>query len=468
MSLQLAEQFEANEQYEEAYREYKKEFEANPDNMGILERLGHLSMILEKPEEAASYYNEILRRDVTNPLAYEQLMNIYENTDKYKYYIYRGNRNSIENKLEFAINDFKKAISVATEGTQIAMTRFTLANLYVQAGKPEKAIDEFNILLEGDNLHEEMFLQLADLYLKDEAYSSAIDTLNRAKQKGFDTLKINEGMAAVYLKSGNPKKALEYTKDALLQIQCMLEIGQVQEAYQILNSLPDEVKKHPRYYTLKAQYYYSSKEFDKALEAIDEYDKLNPNSALTYQMKALVYEEQNDEFNSHLYWGKYNVVRKNPDIAINEFLNAIAVKDDDIDLLFELAQLLTENKEIDHASEYYAKIVKIDPKNKEALRKLASYREGIGDYNMQVLYLEKIVDADPHDLSALKELAGGYEKTHSKAKAVEVYKRYLELVKDPNDYAIIKDKIEKLENMGASDAEASEGLLDKIMKLFGK
>ena len=27
MSLQLAEQFEANEQYEDAYREYKKEFD---------------------------------------------------------------------------------------------------------------------------------------------------------------------------------------------------------------------------------------------------------------------------------------------------------------------------------------------------------------------------------------------------------------------------------------------------------
>ena len=61
MSLQLAEQFEANEQYEEAYREYKKEYEANPDNMGVLERLGHLSMILDKLDEAASYYHEILK-----------------------------------------------------------------------------------------------------------------------------------------------------------------------------------------------------------------------------------------------------------------------------------------------------------------------------------------------------------------------------------------------------------------------
>ena len=38
MSLQLAEQFEANEQYEQAYEEYKKEYEKNPDDLGLLER----------------------------------------------------------------------------------------------------------------------------------------------------------------------------------------------------------------------------------------------------------------------------------------------------------------------------------------------------------------------------------------------------------------------------------------------
>ena len=55
MSLQLAEQFEANEQYQEAYDEYKKEYEQNPDNIGILERLAHLSLILGNDDEAASY-----------------------------------------------------------------------------------------------------------------------------------------------------------------------------------------------------------------------------------------------------------------------------------------------------------------------------------------------------------------------------------------------------------------------------
>ena len=468
MSLQLAQQFEANEQYEDAYREYKEAFESDPNNVGLLERLGHISLILDKPDEAAGYYNEILKRDATNPLAYEQLMSIYENRDKYKYYVYRGNKNSVEGKLDFAINDFKKALSVADDSTQIAMTRLTIANLYIQAGNNLKAIDEFNMLLEGNDLHEEMFLQLADLYLKDEAYSSAVDTLMRAKQKGFDTFKINEGLAAVYLKSGDAKTAITYTKDELLKIQCMLEIGEIEQAYEKLNNLPEDYKKQPRYYTLKAQYYYSSKKFEEALACIEEYDKVVPNSPLTYQMRALVYEEKKDDFNAHLNWGRYNILRNNTDIAINEFLNAVQINDNDIDLMFELADLLIQNKEVDHASEYYVKIIKKDPSNKEALRKLAAYREGIGDSRGQIECLEKIVDADKYDLKALKELAKAYEKAKMKTKALETYKHYIEIVKDPADYKIVKDKIDKLETFGGADAEESEGLIDKIMKLFKK
>ena len=466
MSIQLAAQFEANEQYEQAFEEYKKEYEQNPDDIGILERLGHLSLILEKPEEAAGYYYEILKRDVTNPLAYDQLINIYENTDKYKYYVYRGNKNSIEGKLEFAINDFKKALAHAEgEETQIVMTRLTLANLYRQTGNNLKAIDEYNLILEYDNLHEDIFLQLADIYVQDEAYTSALDVLHRAIDKGFNTDRINEALATVYLKNGNPEKSIEYTKDELLKIQSMLELGQVEEAYKKLNELPEEYKKTPRYYTLQAQYYYSSKDFDKALQYIEEYDKVQSNSALTYQMRALVYEEKGDEYLAHVNWGKYNILRGNKDIAANELINAVQLKAEDVDIMFTLAELLTETGESTHASEYYEKIYKIDPKNKEALKKLAAFRESIGDYRTQIDFLEKIVDIDPKDLTALKELAKAYEKNKDKAKAIEIYTKYIELVKDPVEYKLAKEKLDKLET---SEMEESVGLLDKLMGFFNK
>lgn len=469
MSIQLAEQFEANEQYEQAFEEYKKVYEQTPDDLGILERLGHLALILEKPDDAANYYYEILKRDVSNPLAYEQLMSIYEKTDKYKYYIYRGNKNSLEGKFDFAINDFKKALAHANEDdTQVVMTRLTLANLYRQTGHTPKAIDEYNIILEYDNLHEDIFLQLADIYMQEEAYPSAIDVLNRAQQKGFDTFKINEALAAVYLKSGDAKSAIEYTQDELLKIQCMLELGDIQDAYAKLNLLPQEYKTSPRYFTLMAQYCYSSKEFDRALEYIDEYNKLQPNSPLTYQMRALVYDESNDDYNAHLNWGKYNMLRGNTDIAINEYLNAVQLDAGDVDVLFTLADLITESGDVNHAAEYYEQIVKIDPKNKEALRKLAAFRESIGDYRAQVEYLEKLSQVDSKDLENLKALARGYEKIRARDKAIETYEKYLELVKDPVEYKMAKARLDKLDTVGSADAEESVGLIDKIMGFFTK
>ena len=77
MSLQLAEQFEANEQYEDAYREYKKEFDQNPEDIGLMERLGHLSLILEKPEEAAWYYHEILKIRINTNIIFIGVIRIH-------------------------------------------------------------------------------------------------------------------------------------------------------------------------------------------------------------------------------------------------------------------------------------------------------------------------------------------------------------------------------------------------------
>ena len=64
--MSLAEQFEDNEQYEQAYEEYKKELLARPNDLSLLERLGHLAMMLNKKEEAAEHYSKILEKDMTN------------------------------------------------------------------------------------------------------------------------------------------------------------------------------------------------------------------------------------------------------------------------------------------------------------------------------------------------------------------------------------------------------------------
>lgn len=465
MSIQTAEQFEANEQYEQAYEEYKKEHEKRPNDLSITERLGHLAMMLNKKDEAADYYTQILEKDMTNTLCYEQLMDIYVDTDRYKYYIYRGNLHSVEHKLEHAINDYKKALNHAENERDIVMTRFTLANLYDQTGNTTKAIDEFLKTLEYEENHEEVFLKLADLYIKEDMLTSAIDVLERA-QKRFDTDNVRENLAKLYLRNNQPELAKDLTKDDLLKIKCMLQSGEDTDADKKLREIEPFYKNNPEYYALRAEYYYTQGEYDNALEYVEKYNELNRNSALVYQMRALIFEGKNDEYSAHLNWGKYNLVRGNKDIAVNEFLNAWQMKEDDVDLMNTLAVLLEETGDKNHAVEFWERISKAEPTNKKALEKLADFRENIGDYRAEADYLEKWYELDKRNAILVRRLAKVYEKMKNKPDAVEFYKKYLELAKGAQDYAQIEQKLQKLEH--TEFVQEDEGLLDKIMRFFNK
>ncbi len=465
MSIQLAEQFEENEQYQEAYEEYKKSYEKSPKDLSILERLGHIAMVLDKKDEAAEYYSKILEFDATNPTAYEQLMDIYISTDKYKYYIYRGNRHSIEHQLEHAINDYKKALAHTQDEKQIVMTRFTIATLYEQTNSPMKAIDEYLKVLEYEESHEEIFLKLANLYLKEDAQTSAIDILERGIKKGYTSPKMKETLSQLYLKNGQADKAKELTDDELFKIKCMFELDEIKEGYSELIKLKEKYKNKAQYHALLAQYYYLTEDYDKALLAVSEYDKYEKNSPLIYQMRAMIYENKNDDFNAHVNWGKYNLMRGNKDVAINEFLNADRINGKDADLTANLAALLEESGDRVHAMEFYEKLSQLEPNNKIALGKVSDFRESIGDYRTQLDCLEKLYELDNKNTVVIKKLAETYERLRNKPAAIEFYNKYIERARGLDDYEKVKAKIAKLEN---TSMEEDQGLLDKIMSFFSK
>ena len=465
MSLQLAEQYEENEQYEQAYDEYKKLSERNPKDLSLLERLGHLAMLLDKKDEAAEYYSKILESDATNTLCYEQLMDIYVTTDKYKYYVYRANLHTVEHKYEHAINDYKKAVNSAQNDNDILNARFVLATLYEQEGNNLKAIDEYLKVIDYENTHEDVYLRLSNLYLKEDALPSAIEVLERARKSGFDTPKVKEALADLYVKNGNSESAYEVTSDELTKVRCLLDLGKKSEAFEKLQQMEDQYGHIAQYHSLKAQYYYMTGDYEKALESVEEFDKAEKNSPLTYQMRALIYEEQNNDFLAHINWGKYNLVRGNKDIAINEFLNAYQLKNDDLDLLNTLAMLLEENDDKNHAMEMYERIAKLDETDKKALGKLADFRESIGDYREQAEYLLRLYKLDKRNSTVVRKLGEAYEKLHNKPASIECYEKYLEIGKGNPDYAKIKAKLEKLSNTEMSE---DEGLLDKIIGWFSK
>ena len=76
------------------------------------------------------------------------------------------------------------------------------------------------------------------------------------------------------------------------------------EAIQKLNQMEDQYSHIAQFHSLKAQYYYMTGDYDKALECVAKFDELEKNSPLTYQMRALIYEEKNDDYNAHINWVK--------------------------------------------------------------------------------------------------------------------------------------------------------------------
>lgn len=393
--MTLAEQYENDEQYEKAYEEYKKQYENGKENVHILQKLGHLASILNKKDEAEEYYKKVVALDKKNIVAYEQLMDIcFENNDKFTYYLSRGQMHVLQEQYEHAINDFKKAIAHGEQDERLNSTRYMLADLYEKTNQPNKAIDEYLKISDTEYASSETYLKLAALYYKTDFLESAIEILQRAKDDDFEGL--DEALAQYYSRANDSEKALNLTKDNMLKARSLMELGRNDEAIELLKSMHDKYKNDSQYCALIAQYYFETGELETALEKVNEFAKVAPNSPLIYQMRALIYEKKGDEFNEHVNWAKFNNLKGDTDIALNEYMIAHQIDENNIDVIITIADTLDKTDK-NHSVEFYEKLLELQPNNKRALQKLAEFRNRIGDYIEMVNYLDKLKQIDPRN-----------------------------------------------------------------------
>ena len=391
--MSLAEQYEEQEQYDKAYEEYKKQYDSGRIDTELLQSLGHVASILGKKDEAEEYYKQMVGIDPNNIVAYEKLMDIcFENGDNFTYYLSRAQKHVLEQQFDHAINDYKKAIAHCDDEDKMASTRHILAGLYEETGKINQAIDEYLKISDTDKATSETYLKLAGLYAKTDFTESSVEILERARQDGFKGLE--EDLAKYYSKLNNPEKALELTSDELLKARSLMELGRNDEAIDLLESIHDKYKKDSKYAALIAQYYYETGDLDTALERVEEFSKIEPNSPLIYQMRALIYEKKGDEFNEHVNWAKFNNLRGDTDIAINEYMIAHQIDEKNIDVLTTIADMLDVSDK-NRSVEFYEKLLELDENNKHALQKLCEFRDRIGDYVIMVDLIERLKKLDP-------------------------------------------------------------------------
>ena len=399
--MNTAEQLEQSEKYEEAYAEYKKMLMHNPNDVNVLTRAAHVALILGNKAEAKQLYGRILEVDPSNIMAHEQLLDMFVDEDKFKYYLLRGNMHALQQQMSYANSDYKKAIAHAKDAQEALPARYLHAGLCEGQEKYQEAIDEYLRIADDDDKNPMVYVKLAELYEKTEGIISAIQTLERGKRENGFT-EYDEVLAGLYIRNSQPDKALAITKNELTKARALFDMGDNEKGYEVLMSVKEKYGQENTFHSLLAQYYFQKDMYDEAFKEIDEFEKLAPNSPLIYQMRALIYEQKGDNFNEHINWGKYNILRNDKDVALNEYMTAYRFNNKDADLIETIASLLEAEGDKTKASEFYERLADVDPRNTLALEKLVEFRKSIGDDYGAREYLEKLLTIDPRNEFAQK------------------------------------------------------------------
>ncbi len=364
----------------------------------------------KKLDEALSIYKEIIKLNPIDEVALSCVMDIYlEKDDKFNYYLSRANVNIASNKIEYAISDTKKALDLDIENIE---ARRKLARLYKVSNKNLKAIDEFIKLLEISEKELDAYFELAELYMKENSIDSAISIVKKGTELFKDNADLKNLLAQLYFKADDFKSALEVVEDDFLRVKILLQDEKNSEAFEFLSKIDFnklQINEKLSYHILMAQYYYNSKEFDKSLVQIDNYTKLARPDAISFQMKALIYEELKDDFNSHLNWGFCYKLQNKFDDAIVEFDHAYKINGKDKTVLIELANLYQHNKEKFVAMEYWQRVYDID-KDERAREILAEFYYSEGNFEKAKEYGKEVEQKEEHYEGLIDKIMNFFSK----------------------------------------------------------
>ena len=454
-----------DENYDKAYEMLTNMYEKMKDDAEYLEKIALLAKMMEKDEDAAKYWEELVVVNPNSLVAYSELLDIYNNKDKYKYYITRAKYKILNEKVSQSIDDYKKAIASTTEEDEQINARFLLAKALEHVGKVQEAIDEYFRIVElKDDIA--IYHKLADLYSEMGDRFSAISVLEKAVKAFPEVPTLAEYLSALYLKEGQYDKSLEHATNDYSKIKAYLMKGENQIAFELLEKNVDE--KNANYIALMAEYYFNTKDWTKTTEYIDKFNELSPQNPLVYQMRALVCDENGDDYGYHYNMGKCYSYKKSYELALSEYLNAHRYDATKADAIKEIIKINESMGDKTSLMEFYEKLVRQEPNNTFALKGLGDIYADMYEFRSALEYYKKAEKLDSNDYELLNKIGLACEKVKDIATAKEYYEKYISKAPLSPDTEKLKEKVAKMSGVSSSDCANEDGLIDKIMKFFGK
>lgn len=167
--------------------------------------------------------------------------------------------------------------------------------------------------------------------------------------------------------------------------------------------------------------------FDEALPILEEITKSDPKNSEAWRTLA------------QLHWFH----QQNPEKAYNELIEALRCEPSNIWALVLMGNLLTKEKnDVEHAKQYYDKVLEFHPDNAIAINNIGATYMEVKDFEAALPYLQKALDIDDTYANSYYGLALCYYKLGRLAEAFEVcHKGSLKSAERPENPAVREELI---------------------------
>ena len=305
-----------------------------------------------------------------------------------------GAINYAQGSYEQAANQLGKVLEKVPNS---AYARKLMAATQAKLGQNDQALATLQPLNPAQSNDPQILALAGDIYLRNKQYAKANQMLEKAASIDPKSAAIRTGLGMSRLASGDSERALA-------DLESAASLDTRNSAHQadtllIITLLRD-------------------KQFDKALLAIAELDKKQPNNPLTYN------------FRGGAYVGKKDLIN-----ARKSFEQALAVKPDFFPAAANLAQLDLQDKNPAAARKRFETLLQHDANNSQAMLALAQLSAQAGQEKDYLSWLDRAAKAAPEAVQPRLLQADYYLRKNDPAKALVLARE--SRIANPNNPAVL-------------------------------
>lgn len=379
--------------YHEACKAYEKAIEINPTHTDAYNNWGIVLAALKKYEEAIEKYQKAIENKPNSA-------DTYNNWGFALFYLKR---------YEEAIEKYAKSIEIGPDYVD-AYYNWGNALLYLKRG--EEAIEKYQSAIDINQNDADGYynwgIALADL----KRYGEAIEKYEKAIQANADYVNAYHNIAYYLWKQGKYKVAKEGWKKA-------------REVYERTKQKAKDYKNadHFQYFGNMLQFDFD--EFNEAEEIYKEGLVLDPNHIGILTGLVNLYLAKSDEDvgeKTTFYWKAGEAYKKAEGILKDQLK-----KEEDVNTLLKLGQLLLTMEEYTEAETYLLKALQKDKELADIYTNLGVLYIRKERFKKGIQYFEDALRRDPDDLTIRSNLAEAYLKAKQIEKAEAEYKKILKI-----------------------------------------